>query len=87
MEYICSACRGKVGDLVLFKEHTEQHIINLVKHDHPEWTENNGLCPRCAEYYRSEMRGSTFKDVPCALRNRKIKMFWNKFTEILRVKK
>ena len=48
-------------------DHTDRHIIDLVKHDHPEWVDKEGLCPQCAAYYRSEIEGSFFKDAPCAL--------------------
>lgn len=84
MEYQCSVCNTKVsGDLMVYKKHTEQHIIDLLKHDHPEWIEDNGLCKKCYEYYSAEIKGSVFKDAPCALRIRKIKQIlkplWNLF--------
>jgi hypothetical protein len=76
MTYFCSACQQHVeGDLIHFKEHTEKHIVDLIKHDHPEWVESDGLCRKCYDYYRSEIQGSVFKDAPCALRIRKIKKF------------
>ena len=77
MEYTCSVCKQKVtGDMGVYMEHTEKHVIDLIKHDHPEWIETSGICKKCVEYYRAEINGSFFKDVPCALRNRKIKAFW-----------
>ena len=54
-------------------DHMQVHIIDLVKHDHPEWVEGNGICVQCHEYYKSEIDGSVFKDADCALRKRKIK--------------
>lgn len=79
MSYTCSVCNQQVkGDLVYFKDHTDRHIIDLVKHDHPEWVDTQGLCPQCAEYYRSEIKGSVFKDAACAIRSRKVKSFWKK---------
>lgn len=74
MSYTCSVCNQQItGDLVYFKEHTDKHIIDLVKHDHPEWVDTQGLCPQCFEYYRSEINGSIFKDAACALRLRRIR--------------
>ena len=77
MEYLCSVCQRMVkGDLIFFKDHTENHIIELVKHDHPQWVEKNGMCVQCLEYYRSELKGSAFHDAPCVLRQRKIAAFF-----------
>jgi len=85
MEYTCSVCKKEIqGGLVRFTEHTEKHIIELVKHDHPEWVEADGLCPACAQYYHHEIEGSVFKDAPCALRARKVKNFWERLTRLFR---
>jgi len=72
MDYLCSVCRQKVsGDMLVYVDHTEKHVIDLVKHDHPDWIEKDGICQKCVEYYRMELKGSIFKDAPCALRIRK----------------
>ena len=76
MDYLCSVCQRKVsGDLIYFKDHTEKHIIELVKHDHPDWVERDGICRQCVDYYRKELEGSVFHDAPCVLRKRKINFF------------
>ena len=78
--YICSVCKQKIdGDVIEYKDHTDKHIVDLIKHDHPDWEEKDGLCPKCYEYYRAEITGSIFKDAPCALRNRKINKFLGMF--------
>ena len=83
--YVCGVCGHKVdGGVVAFKEHTEKHIVELIKHDHPDWAEKSGLCPKCYEYYRGEITGSIFKDAPCALRIRKIKKFLGKVKGIFK---
>ena len=47
--YTCPLC-GKDTDSV---EHiTEQFLLNMIRTEHPEWVDKNGLCPRCIEYYR-----------------------------------
>ena len=88
MQYSCSVCQQKVsGDLIKFKDHTERHIADLIKHDHPEWKEEGGVCSQCLEYYRAEIQGSIFKDAPCALRIRGIKKFWAQLFHFFGVKK
>ena len=78
MDYQCSVRRQKVnGDLVAYVDHTEKHVIDLVKNDHPDWVENNGMCRKCLDYYRAEIQGSVFKDAPCALRIRKTKSLFS----------
>ena len=58
MGYKCSVCGQKVnGDLKVFLDHTENHIIDHIKAKHPDWVEKDGLCQRCVDYYRSELKG------------------------------
>ena len=58
MEYKCSVCGERVeGDLVVFTEHTENHIIDEIKLKHPDWTQDDGLCPKCADYFRAQLKG------------------------------
>ena len=74
MSFHCSVCNQDVsGDLVNVTDHTERHIVDLIKHDHPNWVEQNGVCQKCLDYYRSEINGSIFKDAPCAIRMRKVR--------------
>ena len=52
MEYNCTACGQKVpGDMMIFRDHTEKHIVDLIKVDHPEWTEKDGICQKCLQYF------------------------------------
>lgn len=46
------------GDVVTYVEHTEKHIIEAIKVRHPEWAQKGGLCPKCVEYYKDQIRGS-----------------------------
>lgn len=76
MVYTCAVCWDKVdGDIVTFQNHTNDHIIELVKKDHPEWIEKDGICKKCFDYYESEIKGSPLKTANCALRQRKVKGF------------
>jgi len=74
MEYRCSVCELSVeGGLVALKDHTDKHVIDLIKFDHPEWITDNGVCEKCHQYYKAEIDGSIFKDAPCVKRIRLIK--------------
>ena len=76
LEYQCGVCKQSVsGDMMVFREHTEKHIVDLVKVDHPDWVETNGMCRKCFDYYRAELKGTAFHDAPCALRKRKLNKF------------
>jgi len=85
MEYQCSLCGQKIsGDLASYVDHTEKHVVDLVKHDHPDWVEKDGMCRKCLDYYRAEIKGSVFKDVPCVMRNRKIKGVFSAITNFFK---
>jgi len=60
MEYQCSVCGQKVkGNALVYIKHTEGHIIEEIKVQHPDWEENSGLCPKCEAYYRNQLSGVT----------------------------
>lgn len=74
MQYKCTACGNTVpGDMMVFREHTEKHIVDLIKTDHPEWTEKDGICRKCLDYYRQELNGSALHTAGCVKRQRKIR--------------
>ena len=59
MEYKCSVCNAKVkGDLLVYIDHTEQHIMDEIKARHPDWVEQGGLCRKCVDYYKKQIKGS-----------------------------
>ena len=85
MQYQCSLCKQKItGDMITYVNHTEKHIIDLVKTDHPDWIEQSGICTKCLEYYRAELKGSIFKDAACVKRQRKITVFFNSIRNIFK---
>ena len=60
MEYKCSVCGESVeGDLVVYMDHTEKHIIEEIQAKHPDWVEKNGICHKCVDYYREQMKGGS----------------------------
>ncbi len=58
MEYQCDICGEKIpGELLTFIQHSEKHIVDVIKNKHPHWAEKNGTCPKCLEYYKKELKG------------------------------
>lgn len=58
MEYICEVCGKKMaGDSLVFIGHTEKHIVDIIKRKHPEWVEKDGICRKCLDYYKEELKG------------------------------
>jgi len=56
--YHCSVCGKAVSnDLEILIEHTEEHIVDIIKKKHPEWIEKDGVCQKCVEYYRKQLKG------------------------------
>ena len=60
MEYKCSTCNEAIdGDLLVYIDHTEQHIMDEIQLSHPEWKKKDGICPKCIEYYKGQMKGTS----------------------------
>lgn len=58
MQYSCPICQEKVSEeLTSYMDHTESHIVDVIKEKHPDWVEEDGLCQKCLDYYRKEMKG------------------------------
>ncbi len=58
MKYKCSVCDQAIeGDLLVYINHTESHIMDEIKAKHPQWVENDGVCQKCVEYYKDQMSG------------------------------
>ena len=60
MKYKCGLCGQEIDDdLGAFVHHGEKHIVDQIKKQHPEWTADNGCCPKCLEYYKKELKGNS----------------------------
>lgn len=60
MEYTCGICGEHMPhDLLVYIDHTEKHIMQEIQGKHPEWVEKDGLCKKCLEYYRKELKGES----------------------------
>lgn len=44
-------------DKLLYRFHidSERQVIERLKEQHPAWTENDGICSRCVDYYHTEI--------------------------------
>lgn len=63
MEYKCGVCGQHVeNDLLIYIDHTEAHIVDEIRAVHPTWAGKDGLCKKCIEYYRNEMKGKSSKE-------------------------
>lgn len=45
------------GGAKSYIHHTEQHIVDVIKKDHPDWASQDGSCPRCMDFYRKQITG------------------------------
>ena len=47
---ICPLCNHATDSV----EHImEEMLLKIIREEHPEWVEQNGLCPKCVAYYRN----------------------------------
>ncbi len=60
MEYKCGVCGKSIeGDSLTYINHTEAHIMDEIESSHPDWVKEDGVCKKCVEYYRGQMKGSS----------------------------
>ena len=52
----CPLCNDTV-DKLLYRYHIdgERKVVDQIKQHNPEWTENDGACSRCVDYYHTEV--------------------------------
>lgn len=57
MIYTCPTCGKAIDrDLLVFIGHTEDHIVEEIRKMHPDWKGDDGICAKCLEYYRNQIR-------------------------------
>ena len=56
LRIICPLCSDPV-DKLLYRYHLdgERNALKKIKLHNPEWTENDGACSRCLDYYQTEV--------------------------------
>lgn len=58
IDFVCPTCGKSIPrDLLVIVPHTEEHIVEAIKKKHPDWAEKDGVCKKCYEYYKSQMKG------------------------------
>jgi serine protease AprX len=52
----CPLCNDQVGRL-LFQYHldSERQVIERIRQSNPQWSEQDGICSRCLDYYHTEL--------------------------------
>ncbi len=61
-EFTCPLCGKKTPrDLVVFLDHTNQHVVDAIKKEHPEWVAPDGTCRTCFQYYEQALAGESFE--------------------------
>ncbi len=61
-EFTCPLCGKKTPrDLAVFLEHTNQHVVDAIKKEHPEWVAPDGTCRACFQYYEQALSGESFE--------------------------
>jgi len=56
--YKCPLCGKEVErDVTLFLDHSNEHVIDAIKKDHPDWVESDGTCQPCADYFEKQLSG------------------------------
>lgn len=54
--YTCPTCGTKMErDIMLFYKHTDQHIVDEIKKQHPRWISEDGFCAKCVDFFKTEM--------------------------------
>jgi len=57
MDYVCPVCKKIMErELLVIIPHTEEHIMNEIKKKRPHWVDRDGICRKCYEYYKDQMR-------------------------------
>jgi len=57
IDYVCPVCSKKMRrELDVIIPHTESHIIDIIKQEHPGWVESGGVCKKCYEYFKKQLK-------------------------------
>ena len=56
MDFVCPTCKKRLPrDILVIVPHTETHIVNEIKKNHPNWVAEDGICKKCYTYYKEQM--------------------------------
>ena len=55
-DFVCPTCGKKLPrDIAVIIPHTDGHIIDVIKKEHPPWVEKDGICNKCYTYYKQQL--------------------------------
>ena len=58
-KYKCQVCQRMIREKhSLEHAKAEEYLINLIKKDHPKWSQKDSVPPECIEYYRKLIKQS-----------------------------
>ena len=56
MDFVCPTCKQRMPrELQIVISHTDQHIVEIIKKQHPDWVEQDGICRKCYDYYKKQL--------------------------------
>ena len=56
MDFTCPVCNKKLPrEILVIVPHTEEHIVDEIKKQHPDWATTDGICEKCYRYYKEQM--------------------------------
>ncbi|PIP67987.1 MAG: hypothetical protein CO035_07500 [Candidatus Omnitrophica bacterium CG_4_9_14_0_2_um_filter_42_8] len=56
MDFICPVCNKNLPrEILVIIPHTEEHIVDEIKKQHPDWSAEDGICEKCYRYYKEQM--------------------------------
>lgn len=54
--YTCPTCGTRMErDILLFYKHTDQHVVEELKRQNPNWISEDGFCHKCLDFFKQAM--------------------------------
>ncbi|MBI3313520.1 MAG: hypothetical protein HYZ83_04745 [Candidatus Omnitrophica bacterium] len=73
--YVCPMCnRTMERDIILFLNHTDEHVIDRIKQANPKWVAEDGICEPCVQYYRSQIAVGSDSNIGPDQRRKRVRM-------------
>ncbi len=55
-EFTCPLCGKKIErEIKDILKHQDEHVVDKIKQKHPDWSESDGLCQKCYDYYKKQI--------------------------------
>jgi hypothetical protein len=57
MDFSCPICKQTIPyELKAVMSHQDEHVVEQIKKNHPDWAQDDGICRKCYDYYKSQVR-------------------------------